>query len=627
MKRVTLTMAQAMVRFLDKQYISLDGKENKFVEGIWGIFGHGCVVGVGEALESKGHGIKFYQGHNEQGMGHAAIGFAKEHRRMKIMGCLSSIGPGATNMVTAAATATINRIPVLFLAGDVFASRQPDPVLQQLEQSHDLSLSVNDAFKPVVKYWDRITRPEQIMSALINAMRVLTDPAETGAVCLSLCQDVQGESYDYPEEFFEKRVHEIKRLPLSESELSSLVEKLKVKKKPLLVVGGGVRYSLAEKKLAQFARKFNLPFVETQAGKGIIPSNHPLNLGGAGVTGTRASNLAARESDLIISLGTRMNDFITASKSLYQNPEVEFVSINVNSFDAHKLNSSPLLADVKTALEQVDDALESINYQGQGSAQFAEQAQQYKREWQQELDRLFAQGPDKEGRLNQTKALGLLSRELLPKDAIVVAASGSLPGDLERVWESAGLDGYHMEYGYSCMGYEVSGALGVKIANPGREVFSFVGDGSYLLLHSELLTSLQEGLKINVILFDNNGFHCIDNLQTSQGIPSFGCEFRYRNPKTGRLDGDYIPVDFAKNAESYGCQAFTVRNEAELAKAIRGALASDRSTLIDIKVGRKTMTGGYESWWRVGTPEVSNNPATLKASEDLKSRVGRLRDY
>ncbi len=623
MKRIRLTMAQALVRFLDNQYVSLDGKETKFVEGVFGIFGHGCVVGMGEALEAKGHSLNFYQGHSEQGMGHVAIGFAKQNRRLKIMGSLSSIGPGATNMITAAATATINRIPVLFLAGDVFASRQPDPVLQQLEQSHDLSLSVNDSFKPVVKYWDRITRPEQIMTAAINAIRVLVDPAETGAVCLSLCQDVQGESYDYPEYFFEKRVHEIRRTPLSESSLTKLVQLVRKKQKPLFIVGGGVRYSFAEEEFIQFIDAFKIPFVETQAGKGIIPSAHPLNLGGVGVTGTLCANKATKESDLIIALGTRMNDFITASKSLYENQDCHFVSINLNPFDAYKMNSLPLIGDVKVSLKQLKKKLVEENYQ----TNFSTTTSHFKAEWNEELVRLYSREKDEESRLAQTKVIEVLNKELLPKDAVIVAASGSLPGDLERLWECQEKDTYNMEYGYSCMGYEVSGALGVKMANPSREVFSFVGDGGYIMLHSELFTSIQEGIKINIILFDNNGFHCIDNLQTGQGIPSFGCEFRYRDSNSKRLNGKYIPVDFAKNAASYGCEAYTVTNLDELKLAIPRVLASKVSTLLDIKVGRKTMTGGYESWWRVGTPEVSKNEKTKQMSEDLKDKIKSLRDY
>ncbi len=623
MNRIKLTTSQSLVKFLDNQYVRLDDREEKFVDGIWGIFGHGCVVGMGEALEAKGHGLNFYQGHNEQGMGHAAIGFAKQNRRLKIMGCLSSIGPGATNMITAAATATVNRIPVLFLAGDVFASRQPDPVLQQLEQQHDLTLSVNDCFKPVVKYWDRITRPEQIMSAAINALRVLTDPSETGAVCLSLCQDVQGESYDYPDFFFDKRVHEIKRVSVSQNSLNQAIEMIKVKKNPLIILGGGVRYSWAENTLLDFVDKFEIPFAETQAGKGIIASSHRLNLGGIGVTGTLAANKACKESDLILSLGTRMNDFVTASKSIYQNPNCDFISVNLNSFDAHKMNSLPLVGDVKLVLEQLDEKLTAINYE----TTFSQKTVLFKDEWKSELRRLYSTEVDEEARLSQTKAIEILNQELIPEDAIVVAASGSLPGDLERLWECGGFDTYNMEYGYSCMGYEVSGALGAKMAQPEREVFVFVGDGSYILLHSELFTSIQEKMKINVILFDNNGFHCIDNLQTSQGIPSFGCEFRYRNENSKRLDGDYLPVDFAKNAESYGCKAFSVTKASQLRQVFQEVMASEVSTLIDIKVGRKTMTGGYESWWRVGTPEVSNNEKTLAASRELKSKIKSLRDY
>lgn len=625
MKRIKLTLGQAIVRFLDRQYLDVDGKEVKFVEGIWGIFGHGNVVGLGEAIENRNHSLKFYQGRNEQGMAHVAIAYAKQHRRQKIMAVTSSIGPGAANMVTAAATATVNRIPLLLLPGDVFACRQPDPVLQQLEQEHDLSLSVNDSFKPVCKFWDRITRPEQFISAAMNAMRVLTDPAETGAVCIALSQDVQGETYNYPVEFFEKRIHVLRRPTPEAREISALLKTMARKKKPLIIAGGGIAFSGAEETLLNFADRYNIPVAETQGGKGYLKVSHRLNLGTIGVTGTYAANRAAKDADMVLAIGTRLNDFITASKSAFNNPACEFASINLNGYDAHKLFSQPIIADAKATIAAISRINSSLKTKLLKKSSFGTTVQSYQKIWKTEVHKVYHTKLKKE--YSQMRALGQLNLELLPKNAVVVAASGSLPGDLGRFWQTYATGGYHLEYGFSCMGYEVGGALGVKLAEPNREVYCLLGDGSYTLLHSELVTSIQEGVKINIILFDNNGFHCIDNLQTSQGIPSFGCEFRFRQKNTGRLTGGYVPVDYAANARSYGCEAWTATNEQELQEAFRSAKASKVSTLIDIKVGRKTMSEGYESWWRVGVPEISKNRGTVAKSQTLLRKKSQLRDY
>ncbi len=624
MKTIRLTMAQALVKFLDNQWISFDGREEKFVEGVFGIFGHGCVVGIGEALQESNHALTFYQGHNEQGMAHAAIGFAKQHNRKKIMAVTSSIGPGALNMVTAAGLASVNRIPVLLLPGDVFACRQPDPVLQQMEQFNNYSVTSNDAFKAVCRYWDRVNRPEQLMSAALNAIRVLTDPAETGAVCLALPQDVQAEAWDYPEEFFEKRVHYMDRRVMTPESAERAGKIVLRKKKPMVICGGGVKYSDAGKTLSSFCDEFNIPFGETQAGKSAVCWDNPMNLGGIGVTGGLAANLIAAETDLVIALGTRLSDFTTGSKWSFHNPEVEVLSINVNSFDAFKMNSHPFICDAKSGLDELGKVLRKSGYR----SGYTTEIEQYRSRWISEVDRLYSIEKDND-EYSQLHALGLMNEELFEKNAVIIGASGSLPGDLQRVWRAKTVGSYHMEYGFSCMGYEVSGALGVKMAEPDREVYVMTGDGSFVMLHSELLTSIQEGIKINVMLFDNNGFGCIDNLQRSQGIPKFGCELKYRNPETGRLDegGKLIPVDYAKIAEGYGCRVWTVKNPAELRAAVNGAKESPVSTLIDIKVGFDSMSDGYESWWRVGTPEVSEKTAVVEANRDLVKHIKQVKQY
>lgn len=620
MKTIKLTVGQALMKFLDNQYVELDGVENKFVKGVFTIFGHGIVVGFGEALESYKGDIKVYQGRNEQGMAHAAIGYAKQKNRREIIACSSSIGPGALNMVTAAGTATANRIPLLLFPGDTFACRQPDPVLQQIEQPHNLNITANDAFKAVSKYWDRITRPEQLMSAMINAMRVLTDPAETGAVTICLSQDAEAEAYEYPVEFFRKRVHHIDRRPPSNNEVRRVADIIKNKKKPLLICGGGVTYSEAGEALLSFAEKFNIPIGETQAGKGIIDWNHPLNLGGIGVTGTKAANLAAKESDVIIAVGTRLGDFTTSSKWAFQNEDVEIVSINVNSFDAYKMDSTMMVSDAREGLKALGALLTEYGYR----SLYEDEIKVLKSEWDSEVDRLYSQ--EIENGFSQTRALGIIN-EFIDENSVVVGSSGSLPGDLQRVWRTKGYKNYHMEYGFSCMGYEVCASLGVKIAEPEKEVYAMVGDGSYLMLHSELITSIQEGKKLNILLFDNNGFGCINNLQVGQGIPSFNTEFRYRNPETERLDGAYIPMDFAKSAEGYGVKTFRASNAEELREALKTAKNENKSTLIDIKVLPKTMTDGYESWWRVGVPEVSDYASVNEAYKNMKEEVSKTRKF
>ncbi|MFY1663921.1 3D-(3,5/4)-trihydroxycyclohexane-1,2-dione acylhydrolase (decyclizing) [Pseudomonas sp. Pseu.R1] len=643
MTTTRLTMAQALVKFLDNQYVEVDGVQSKFVAGVFTIFGHGNVLGLGQALEQDSGELIVHQGRNEQGMCHAAMGFAKQHLRRKIYACTSSVGPGAANMITAAATASANRIPLLLLPGDVYATRQPDPVLQQIEQSHDLSISTNDAFKAVSKYWDRVNRPEQLMSAALNAMRVLTDPAETGAVTLALPQDVQGEAYDYPDSFLQKRVHRIDRRPPTKAMLNDALTLLTGKRKPLLICGGGVRYSGAAAQLQAFAERFGIPFSETQAGKSAIVSAHPLNMGGVGETGSLAANTLAREADLIIGVGTRYSDFTTGSKSLFQNPDVQFLNLNVGAFDVQKLDGVQVLADAQLALQELADGL------GDYRAQWGDAPRQARAALDAEVDRLYAVEyqtqdfePEVPGHLDpqvlrdfiemtgscltQSRVLGLLNQQL-PQDAVIVAAAGSLPGDLQRAWRSTSVDSYHVEYGYSCMGYEVNAALGAKMAAPEREVYALVGDGSYMMLHSELATSIQERRKINVVLLDNMAFGCINNLQMGNGMGSFGTEFRYRNPETGLLDGEFVPVDFAMSAAAYGCKTYKVKTVEELEAALADARKQTVSTLIDIKVLPKTMIHGYLSWWRVGVAEVSTSEKTAEAYQRQVAMLGRARKY
>lgn len=632
-----MTMAQALVKFLNQQYIDVDGEEYPFIRGVFTIFGHGNVVGLGQALEQEPGHLRVYQGCNEQGMAHIATGFAKQKKRRQIFAVTSSVGPGAANMVTAAATATANRIPLLLLPGDTFACRQPDPVLQQVEQYGDGTISTNDCFRPVSRYWDRISRPEQLMSAMIHAMRVLTDPADTGAVTICLPQDVQGEVWDYPHYFFQKRVYRLERRPASLPSIQDALELIQRKKKPLLICGGGVRYSEAHDAFRQFAEIFNIPFAETQAGKSAIVAAHPLNCGGIGTTGCLAANLLAKEADLIIGVGTRFTDFTTASKSLFQNPEVEFLTINVAEFDACKLDAVGVVADAREGLNVIVQSLAKTAWR----SGWQQEISQAKAAWQQELERLFAiqyQAGDKpeiaghlddklgeysetlQTNLTQTRVLGLMAHYLEP-NAIIVGAAGSLPGDLQRIWQPKEPDTYHLEYGYSCMGYEIAASLGAKLACPDQPVYAMVGDGSYLMLHSELQTAIQENIKITVLLFDNAGFGCINNLQMSQGMGSFATENRYRNQQSGLLDGGLVQVDFAKNAESYGCKSYRVHDEQQLITALLDAQTQPCATLIDIKVLPKTMTHDYESWWRTGTAQIADNPAITQAAENIREYV------
>lgn len=641
-KTLRLTTAQAIVKFLDNQYVSMDGEETKFVEGFFTIFGHGIAVGLGEALDSDPGQLKVFQGRNEQGMCHVATAFAKQMNRKKIIPCASSIGPGAANMVTACATATVNNIPLLVFPADTFASRRPDPVLQQLEQSSSLATTTNDAFKPVCKYWDRVTRPEMVMTALINAMRVLTDPAETGACCISLCQDTEGEAYDFPEYFFRKRVHRITRPAAVEEELEDVAEVIAGAEKPLLIVGGGVRYSEAGEAVEKFCEEFKIPFGETQGGKSACRSSHPYCLGGIGVTGTSASNILAKDADVVIAVGSRMSDFTTGFKSLFKNKNVRFVTINNSRYHAYKLDAVKAVGDAGVTIEALAEKLRKRNYR----SAYTDEIERAKAAWDQELERLGSieyTGEDFEplikardmrtipefvrltdGKITQTAALAAINRTI-DKNATIITAGGSLPSCMQRMWKTDKRGGYHAEYGYSCMGYEVAATLGVKMAEPDNEVYCVVGDSSFQMLHSEIMTIMQEKKKVNILIFDNCGFGCINNLEMNHGIGSIATEFRYTDGR--KPTGDLIPVDYAKIGEGYGLKTYTCRTVQELTDALEDAKTQKTACLFDLKVIPKTMTDGYGSWWDVGIAAVSEKESVRKASEEVMKERSEARDY
>ena len=637
-----MTVAQAIVKFLDNQYVSMDGVETKFVEGFFTIFGHGIAVGLGEALDTNPGQLRVMQGRNEQGMCHVATAFAKQNNRKSIIPCASSVGPGAANMVTACATATVNNIPLLVFPADTFASRQPDPVLQQLEQSSSLATTTNDAFKPVCKYWDRITRPEQLMTALINAMRVLTDPSETGACCIELPLDVEGESYDYPDYFFEKRVHRITRPVAVEEELEDIAEIIAKAKRPLLIVGGGVKYSEAGETVEKFCEEFHIPFGESQAGKSACQTSNPYCLGGIGVTGTLASNVIAKDADVVIAVGSRLSDFTTSSKHLFRNEDVKFVTINNNRYHAYKMDAVKAIGDAKVTVEALAEKLRAKGYVSSynGEIEAAKEA------WDKEWDRLAGieyTGDDFEpiikardprtvpefvkltnGKITQTAALAAINKTI-DKDATIITAGGSLPSCMQRMWNTDTRGGYPAEYGYSCMGYEVAATLGVKFAEPDNEVYCVVGDSSFQMLHSEIMTIMQERKKVNILVFDNCGFGCINNLEMNHGIGSIATEFRYTDGK--KPTGDLIPVDYAKIGEGYGLKTYTCRTIAELVAALEDAKKQDIACLFDLKVIPKTMTDGYESWWNVGIATTSDKDSVKKACEGVMTGRNESRAY
>jgi 3D-(3,5/4)-trihydroxycyclohexane-1,2-dione acylhydrolase (decyclizing) len=608
---VRLTVAQALVRFLGAQHTERDGVEHRLVEGCFGIFGHGNLAGVGEALleeELRRPGrLPYWTGRNEQGMVHAAVGYARMRNRLSTLACTASVGPGATNMVTGAALATINRIPVLLLPGDVFATRAASPVLQELELPASGDVSVNDALRPVSRYFDRVWRPEQLPAAMLGAMRVLSDPVETGAVTLALPQDVQAEAYDWPVELFDKRVWHVARPRPEDALLARAADLLRGARRPLIVSGGGTIYSEATEQLRAFAEAAGIPVAETQAGKGSLPYDHPLALGAVGATGTTAANAIAREADVVLGIGTRYSDFTTASRTIFADPDVRFVNLNVASLDGHKQAGLPLVGDAREGLLALTEAMAGHRTDGD----YRERVRSLAADWDATVERAYHLG---HGPLPaQSEVIGAVNDVADPQD-VVVCAAGSMPGDLHKLWRTRDPKGYHVEYGFSCMGYEIAGGLGVRMAAPDRDVFVMVGDGSYLMMASELVTAVQEDIKIIVVLVQNHGFASIGALSESLGSQRYGTAYRRRNTATGRLDGDKLPIDLAANAESLGAQVFRVSSIEELREALRKAKSDATGpVVIHVETDPLVPSPSSEAWWDVPVSEVSELDSTAEA--------------
>ncbi len=619
MKTIRLTTAQAIIRFLQNQYVERDGKQNPFFAGCWGIFGHGNVAGIGQALQQT-PSFRYYQTRNEQAMVHASAAYAKIKNRLQTFACTTSIGPGATNMITAAAGATINRLPVLLLPGDIFARRNVAPVLQQLEATYSQDISVNDCFKPISRYWDRINRPDQIITSLPEVMRVLTSPSDTGAVTLTLPQDVQAEAHDYPTELFEKRIWFIARSRADATLFRRAVDQIKASKKPLIVAGGGVIYSEATEALRLFAEQTGIPVAETQAGKGAMSFDYPLALGAMGTTGTPGANIMAREADLIIGIGTRYSDFTTASKTAFQNPNLRFININVAEFDAFKHSALPLIADARVTLEDLSQALKGFDT----GTDYRGRAAKFNKEWDAEVSRIY--GLEHGVPISQGEVIGAVNVASRAED-VVLCAAGSLPGDLHKLWRTRNPKGYHLEYGYSCMGYEIAGGLGAKMADPSREVYVMVGDGSYLMMSQEIVTAIQEKIKLIIILINNHGFASIGGLSNAVGSGGFGTYYKYRDEKTGQLSGDRIPVDFAMNARSLGARVIEASDLPSFTSALAEAKKENRTTVITIETDREQRVGGYESWWDVAVAEVSEIESVQKARAAYEEAVKKERCF
>ncbi|HEX6120148.1 MAG TPA: 3D-(3,5/4)-trihydroxycyclohexane-1,2-dione acylhydrolase (decyclizing) [Dongiaceae bacterium] len=612
MKTIRLTMAQAVVRYLTAQGGVREGKDVPLFAGVWAIFGHGNVAGLGEALYQVRDRLPTYRAHNEQGMAHAAIAFAKAARRRQMMACTTSIGPGATNMITAAAVAHVNRLPVLFLPGDVFANRRPDPVLQQIEDFGDGTVSANDCFCPVSRYFDRITRPEQVLTALPRAMSVLTDPAECGPVTLAMCQDVQAEAYDYPEAFFEPRMWATRRPEPDRDELEQAVELIRRARKPIIICGGGVLYSEAERALADFADVHGMPAAETQAGKSAIPIDHRMSMGAIGVTGTSAANALAQEADLVLAIGTRLQDFTTGSRALFGNPARKIIGLNTQSFDATKHGALALVADARAGIAALHRQLRDWATPGT----WQRKAIAGRNNW--DADHSAATAPANRGLPSDGQVIGAVQRAGKPSD-IVVCAAGGLPGELHKLWRPGAAGGYHLEYGYSCMGYEIAGGLGVKLAQPDREVIVMVGDGSYLMLNSELATSVMLGRKLIVVLLDNRGYGCINRLQRATGGESFNNLLKHAKHE------ELPEIDFAVHARSLGANAEKVTTTAELEAAIARARKAKKSTVIVVDTDplKTTEAGGF--WWDVPVPEVSERPKVRAARKKYQDSITHQR--
>lgn len=617
MTYIPLTMAQALTRYLAVQSIATDAGTEPFFAGVWAIFGHGNVAGMGEALYAQRDALPTYRAHNEQAMALAAIAYAKQRKRRRAFACTTSIGPGATNLVTAAALAHVNRLPVLFLPGDVYASRRPDPVLQQIEDFGDGTVSANDCLRPVSRYFDRITRPEQILKALPRAMAVLTDPADCGPVTLALCQDVQAERFEFPASFFRPRVWSIRRPLADAASLAELAALVEAAQRPLIVAGGGVKYSNAEAVVAEFATRHRIPFCETQAGKGAIPYSHPLNLGAVGVTGTDAANAAAREADLILALGTRLSDFTTGSAGLFH-PAARLAAINIAAFDAQKFDALAVVGDIQATLEALCIGTSAAG--GRAAPAWIEGLRAERAAWDSRIDAVIApDGPPGEARVTEAKVLGALMRVADP-GAVVVAAAGGLPGDMHKIWRTERSGGYHLEYGYSCMGYEIAGGLGVALAEPGREVYVLVGDGSYLMMNSEIATAVMMGIRLTLVVIDNRGFGCIHRLQDATG----------GEPFNNRLEDSYhtvlAPVDFAAHAASLGAHAEKAGDIAAFEAAIGRARTRGGVTVVVIETDALPGTAVGGAWWDVAVPAVSTSPRVRAAREAYEQKLSQIRD-
>jgi 3D-(3,5/4)-trihydroxycyclohexane-1,2-dione acylhydrolase (decyclizing) len=609
---VRLTVGQAIVRFMASQYVERDGTEQRFIAGVWGIFGHGNVAGFGQALEELGDAeeMPYYRPQNEQAMVHLAAAFARHNNRLRTFACTSSVGPGSMNMITGAAGATVNRIPVLLLPSDYFANRTPDPVLQQIEHPTERDASANDAFRPVSRFFDRISRPEQLIASLPAAFRVLTDPVDTGAVTISLPEDVQSEAFDWPERFFERRVWRVRRPLPQAADVADAVRLISAATAPVIVVGGGAIYSEATAELSAFATRFGIPVVETQAGKGALPWNHPMNAGPAGTNGGLAANRLARDADLVIGVGTRMGDFVTASRTTFQHPEVTFIGINVAPMDAHKLRALPVVADAREALSALELQLGAAGYTGTADS-YRQRLADLKREWDAVVTGLRAES-GAPGDLGQAEVIGIVN-DAVGGHATVICAAGSLPGDLLRLWRPEDPKAYHVEYGFSCMGYEIVAGLGVRMADPDREVVVMVGDGSYLMMNSEIVTAVAEGLKLTIVVLDNHGFQCILALQRMVGVPDFGNELRFRDRSRNRLTGPYVPVDFRAHAEAMGALAIQANTPSELRAALATAREADRITVITVPTDPEKRVEGFESWWDVPVAAASEQESVRDA--------------
>ncbi|MCX5140348.1 MULTISPECIES: 3D-(3,5/4)-trihydroxycyclohexane-1,2-dione acylhydrolase (decyclizing) [unclassified Streptomyces] len=614
-----LTTAQALIAFLARQYTERDGRRHRLIGATWGIFGHGNVAGVGQALLETGGAMPYLQGRNEQAMVHAAVGYARQSGRLSAHAVTTSIGPGATNLVTGAALATVNHLPVLLLPGDTFATRPADPVLQQLEVPSAGDVSVNDCLRPVSRYFDRITRPEALIPAALQAMRVLADPAETGAVTLALPQDVQTEAYDWPPEFFAPRVWHVRRPAPDPYELDRAVRAVRAARRPLIVAGGGVRHSAAEETLAAFAAATRIPVASTQAGKGALRHDHPADVGGIGHTGTATADDLARTADLVIGIGTRYSDFTTASATLFAGPDVRFLNINLTGFDAHKLGALPLVADARTALEDLTAALAGHHYRTE--AAYESEYTDAKTRWEGRVDAAYAT-EDPDARPTQTQVLGLLD-ELVTGDDILINAAGSLPGDLHKLWRTRSPLQYHVEYGYSCMGYEIPAAIGVQLAAPGRPVWALVGDGTYLMNPTEIVTAVQENLPVKLVILQNHGYASIGGLSASVGAEGFGTAYRHRSPDGG-FTGPPLPVDLAANAASLGMRVLRAGTVRELREALAEARSADRPTCVYVETETPDTVSGpppAQAWWDVAVAETATRPSAVKAREEYERHV------